>query len=481
MSSITIYLEDSNGNPLSGQTVRLRRAGASNFGTDVYSMSDVAGKPGSYKYDGGHVTDTYKVWVNGSEDASFGGGSGIDIIRLEDVILKSGGTMTGDINMDGHKITNLPDASSDGEPVKRGYGDTRYIRKEAVAGNQQVNSPIIFGGYPRKTTIATNLQHLINKQDMVDYVQTIISGLNPSAYQQSGNILRVIYNGTAEVNKVYKTIAAALTGAEGFASEDREMLIEIAGNGEGGVFDLNHNLLPAGTFDPYIHFFGKHRNIVTVVAEDTYLATAGKTIIANQTLDNVNEDAITDWENIIFINVHFTNSFTGGSPFHRFTSCAFYQCTGDTGFSFTGCKNEILHVGNNRRYLFGDIVVVNNLIEYGVINPSGDVIGRRILGRRGSDVASATNITLGAGNFFRVTGSTNIRRISKVDWTGGSRVVLYFTGNVTLTWGESNSGDNIGINFKDGLDLAFQPGDYVELMYDDVNNCWIELDKKLSP
>ncbi len=80
-----------------------------------------------------------------------------------------------------------------------------------------------------------------------------------------------------------------------------------------------------------------------------------------------------------------------------------------------------------------------------------------------------------------MTGSTNIRRISKVDWTGGSRVVLYFTGNVTLTWGESNSGDNIGINFKDGLDLAFQPGDYVELMYDDVNNCWIELDKKLSP
>ncbi len=71
MASITIYLTNSAGAPLSGQTVKLRRAGLDNFGTEYLTMSDVAGKPGKYKTTSEYVTDRYKVWVNGTEDESF--------------------------------------------------------------------------------------------------------------------------------------------------------------------------------------------------------------------------------------------------------------------------------------------------------------------------------------------------------------------------------------------------------------------------
>ena len=119
MSSITVFLADDEGNGLPDQSVKLRSL-TDNFAADVYTMSNVTGEPGAYKYSG-HVTNTYKVWVNGVEDKSFGGDDGIDILVLTDVLLKYGGTMTGNILMDGNRIKELPDPIDNDEPANKGY------------------------------------------------------------------------------------------------------------------------------------------------------------------------------------------------------------------------------------------------------------------------------------------------------------------------------------------------------------------------
>lgn len=129
MSSITCIVTDDFGNGLPGQDVWLRRAGLSNFGTNAYQMTDVPGEPGSYEYSGGHVTDDYKVWVNGTEDRSYGGTSGVEITRRQDILLKSGGTMTGNIDMDGNRIINLPNPASDGEAETQGSAGAKYLLK----------------------------------------------------------------------------------------------------------------------------------------------------------------------------------------------------------------------------------------------------------------------------------------------------------------------------------------------------------------
>lgn len=70
------------------------------------------------------------------------------------------------------------------------------------------------------------------------------------------------------------------------------------------------------------------------------------------------------------------------------------------------------------------------------ISLNGNItFNKRILGKQGSNVASNSKITLGDGNFFVITGTTDISAISISDWTNGSIVTLKFSGVLTLTHG----------------------------------------------
>ena len=66
----------------------------------------------------------------------------------------------------------------------------------------------------------------------------------------------------------------------------------------------------------------------------------------------------------------------------------------------------------------------------------------RILGAQGSNVASAATITLGDGNFFHITGTTNIDCITTTGWTNGSEITLEFDG--VLTVNDSTGGCGAG-------------------------------------
>lgn len=58
----------------------------------------------------------------------------------------------------------------------------------------------------------------------------------------------------------------------------------------------------------------------------------------------------------------------------------------------------------------------------------------RLEEKQGADVASATDLTLGAdGNVFNITGTTTINDITTTGWANGSQIVLRFTGVVIVT------------------------------------------------
>jgi len=84
--------------------------------------------------------------------------------------------------------------------------------------------------------------------------------------------------------------------------------------------------------------------------------------------------------------------------------------TADTNLTLVGKGTGIVQIND-------DLDVTGNL-----------AVSKRTLGRAGADVASANDITLGDGNFFVVTGVTQIQRIAKAGWTAGSRVLLQFAG-----------------------------------------------------
>lgn len=90
----------------------------------------------------------------------------------------------------------------------------------------------------------------------------------------------------------------------------------------------------------------------------------------------------------------------------------------------------------------------------------------RILAAKGADVASAATITLGNdGNYFDITGTTNIDYITTTGWTAGSIIVLQFDGILTVNDSTATPpGGTANIN----LSAAYvsTAGDTLTLIYD---------------
>lgn len=58
----------------------------------------------------------------------------------------------------------------------------------------------------------------------------------------------------------------------------------------------------------------------------------------------------------------------------------------------------------------------------------------RLMYRKGADVASANDLTLGSdGNFFAITGTTTINGIATASWQPGTLINLWFQDALTLT------------------------------------------------
>jgi len=74
----------------------------------------------------------------------------------------------------------------------------------------------------------------------------------------------------------------------------------------------------------------------------------------------------------------------------------------------------------------------------------GDTAGGTVKFVSGAQVASANDLNIGEGNFFSVTGTTQINNIATEDTYAGRLVVLHFQD--TLTVGDRVSGGNLELS-----------------------------------
>jgi hypothetical protein len=76
--------------------------------------------------------------------------------------------------------------------------------------------------------------------------------------------------------------------------------------------------------------------------------------------------------------------------------------------------------------------------------------------RRGADVASANDLTLGTdGNLFALTGTTTVNRILTTNWQSGSKLTISF-GNLTIAHNVASGSGYAG--FKLAGSANFSPG-----------------------
>ena len=100
-------------------------------------------------------------------------------------------------------------------------------------------------------------------------------------------------------------------------------------------------------------------------------------------------------------------------------------------------------------------------------NVSGDTMAGRFQYAKGGDIASATEITLGTdGNYFDITGTTQIDNIDEAGWQAGSVVVLQFDASVTVK--HNTSGTGAVILLSGAGDFSATVDDTLQLVYDGV-------------
>ena len=113
----------------------------------------------------------------------------------------------------------------------------------------------------------------------------------------------------------------------------------------------------------------------------------------------------------------------------------------------------------------------------------GDNLGDHLATRsfktiKGSDIASATNITIGtSGNTFDVTGTTTIEHFDNANWAVGSVVSLHFDGAVTLTNNAGGlSGAQANILLSGDANFTTATGDILTFLLHDSTN-WQEVSR----
>ena len=113
----------------------------------------------------------------------------------------------------------------------------------------------------------------------------------------------------------------------------------------------------------------------------------------------------------------------------------------------------------------------------------GDNLGDHLATRsfktiKGSDIASATNITIGtSGNTFDITGTTTIEHFDNANWAVGSVVSLHFDGAVVLTNNAGGlTGTQANILLSGDANFTTATGDILTFLLHDSTN-WQEVSR----
>lgn len=97
---------------------------------------------------------------------------------------------------------------------------------------------------------------------------------------------------------------------------------------------------------------------------------------------------------------------------------------------------------------------------------------------RGSDVASANDLTLGVGNSFGVTGSTNVNGIATANWQAGSVVKLFLLGGITIKHNTAPSAGFAKFSLQGAADFVGTSGAVLTVEYD--GTAWQEIARRTA-
>lgn len=368
-----------------GLTVTLRHS-LDSFAATAYTATEIPGKTGCYEFTDVSSRYRLKLYVNATEDVTFGGTDGKFIFDSSEYIVYdgtsfdanskkiinvadpttatgalnrqtgdgrylqlSGDTMTGAVNMGNHKITNLDDADDPGDAVNLSTLEQTLVDEDfakrsggnTFGGDQTFNGNIEFAGnadfsnnLPTCEEVPTADNQLVNKA----YVDDELAALVLVPFQESSNVIRLMPSGTQVTGEVYTTWTGAQTAAAAYATSGRRFIIEIPGGGESSR-DITVN----SAFNQYVSVKGGNQNVRLLVDDTAYsIGSLGNTIIENITVRRDDDgDGTPSFTNFVFKDCYLdfdTLSLT-------FVNCDFRGVTKikNTGsITFTNCKGGIV-------------------------------------------------------------------------------------------------------------------------------------------
>lgn len=108
-------------------------------------------------------------------------------------------------------------------------------------------------------------------------------------------------------------------------------------------------------------------------------------------------------------------------------------------------------------------------------NQNSLTIGKRFKGKKGADVASANDVTLGDGNYFDITGATQMNGMSVSGWQSGSEVTLQFDSNPIVKHNTAASAGFASFFLSGAVDFSTGADDTLKLAYD--GTYWREISR----
>jgi hypothetical protein len=137
---------------------------------------------------------------------------------------------------------------------------------------------------------------------------------------------------------------------------------------------------------------------------------------------------------------------------------------GVMGVLTASSTTEATAIGTAGTVVAGGLSVAKNIMASG-----------RILTDKGADVASANDMTLGMdGNYFEISGTTQINRITTTTWQAGSFCIMKFAASVTVAHqGAATSGALARINLSGSANFGATANDTLTLVYNGTD--WFEV------
>ena len=418
-------------------------------GTSGLNVGGIAGNP-TTQVDG-------DIWLNTSTNTLFGRINGADV--------DLGSTVTGTLN------TVTCSAIIVTDPTTITFGDT-------VGGvNFEVtdNSPIatvtatVDSGYTGGSSIAT--------------VGTITSGI------WNGTTVGVTHGGTG--NATFTDGGILLGNGIGPITATADLtfassLLTGLESSDTAIDSFEIRLQRQRTADPEDVLSGDSLGKLTFFgAEDAtpnfaeggrleFRATENWDLTANGTELEITTTAnLTDTPTVrLTIEQDGTANFEGNTQ----TSVGTIQFNADSGHQITDSATQLLISTNT-----GDDILLREVsTELFKINEvEGFVASRRIQGFKGADVASATAITLGDGNYFDITVDVSpIDTMTDTNWQAGSVVTLQFDGGVTVTNNSGGTSPNADFVLFGGIDFVATANDTLTLVFDGID--WRETSRSIN-